>query len=302
MRLLSGLSLVLLSTLSACGNDDPPKAGSGGGSSTGARAASGGQGGQIASLTGGNGGNGGADAMGGDGGSLGDRACTSLVVAEGPTSGLGGATASAIELIDDFQADESPWLPLLDGRDGTWVAADFLTPSSDMNTALTDPQIVEEDGNLFARISCQKGSDEADAACNTAWGSGTPFQWAALSVLFVNGDDTPCYDASVYSGVVFRARSDDSGQKLRLQLNTPSDQREQNNSFNSDELTLGDAWKTFSIPFSQVKLERGGETVEPSELESLSFVVRNVAKESDGKLEGESLLPYAIEIDDVSFY
>ena len=49
-------------------------------------------------------------------------------------------------------------------------------------------------------------------------------------------------------------------------------------------------------------LEDGGTKVDPAELESISIVVRNVTFESQGNVVGESLDPYDIQIDDVSFY
>lgn len=147
------------------------------------------------------------------------------------------------------------------------------------------------------------GDEADDAACNTEWSSEeNTFQWAASSVLFVNEDDVPCYDASVFDGVQFRAKAATAGQKLRLQFNTPSDMRQNNNSFNSEEFMLTEEWKTYSVPFAAVSLAEGDTTVDPAELESISFVVRTVDVETEDGVQGEKLLPHDIHLDDVAFF
>ncbi len=283
----------------ACGSDDDD--GSGGSGGTDGTGASG--------NTGGNGNGTGGNGMGGDGGA-GARACTSTTVAEGMldfggAGGEGGAPATGTQLIDDFEDigdDGVAWLREVDGRDGYWVSATFLTPADDMNTAATDPEIGEDAGNSYLVLQCGDGDDDAEAACNTAWAMGVPYQWAATSSLFINGDGVPCYDASVFEGIQFSARAKEDGEMLRLQFNTPSDMRAQNKSFNSEEIELTTEWKTYKVAFDEVKLEEGGKLVNPEELESISFVVRNVKDEKDGAVLGESLLPYEIHLDNVAFF
>lgn len=299
--------LILVSALSsfsfiACGNDDDDNGsgntgGTGGTDGTGASGNTGGTG--AGNGTGGNN-------MGGDGGD-GGRACTSTTVAEGTLDSLGngGAPAVGTQLIDDFENvgdDGVAWLRTVDGRDGYWVSASFLTPAVDMNTPATDPEIGDDSGNSYLVLECADGDDDEDAACNTTWSKTVPFQWAAASSLFINADGVPCYDGSVFDGIQFSARSKVAGDKIRLQFNTPSDMREQNNSFNSEEIELTTAWKTYKVSFDEVKLEDGGTLVKPEELESISFVVRNVKAEKDGNVLGESLEPYEINLDDVAFF
>ncbi len=298
--------LILLSALCsfsfvACGNDDDDGSGNTGGSGgTDGTGASGNTGGSSNGT--------GGEGMGGDGGASG-RACTSTTVAEGildsSVGGQGGAPATGTQLIDDFEDvgdDGVAWLREVDGRNGYWVSATFLTPADDMNTAATDPEIGDDAGNNYLVLQCGDGDDDADAACNTAWAMGVPYQWAATSSLFVNADGVPCYDASVFDGIQFSARAKEDGEKLRLQFNTPSDMRAQNNSFNSEEIELTTEWKTYKVAFDAVKLEEGGTLVNPEELESISFVVRNVKDEKDDAVLGESLLPYEIHLDDVAFF
>jgi hypothetical protein len=293
--------LIILSALSsfsfvACGNDDDNSGNNGGSGGTG----TGGNGTGASTATGGNN-------MGGDGG--GDaRACTSTTVAEGilDSLGNGGAPAAGTQLIDDFEAqeeNEASWLRVVDGRDGYWVSATYLTPASDMNGPATDPEIDEDEDNNYLVLECEDDDDAEDAACNTTWSASTNrYQWAASSALFVNDDGVPCYDASVFDGIQFSARGGVAGEKIRLQFNTPSDMREQNNSFNSQEIELTTEWKTYTVSFDEVKLEDGGDLVDPKELESVSFVVRNVKSEKDGAIDGESLMPYEVHLDNLAFY
>lgn len=308
--------LILLSALSsfafiACGTDDDDNGGGtgGSGSGTGGSDATGGDG----PGTGGSDATGGNDNMGGGGAGAG-RSCTSTTVASGVLDheGDGGAPATGTQIIDDLEgreamgdidATEPPFIPLVDERDGNWVSADFLTPADDMNTVVTDPEIVAEGDNHYLRIACAEGDEAADAACNTAWSSTeNAFQWAASSVLFINADDVPCYDASVFDGVQFKARAATEGQKIRLQFNTPSDMRQENNSFNSQEFALTTEWKTYSVAFDEVSLAEGDTKVDPGELESLSFVVRTVEVETADGVQGEKLSPHDIHLDDVAFF
>ncbi len=292
--------IILLSTLTslsmvACGGSEEEEPGGTGGGSSGGSSSGGSSSGGTGSggTSSGGSGSGGTGALGG-GGSLGgggatmgtvDRSCDSVAVAKGET----GAGGGVIELIDDFEGGS--FLSGADSRDGYWVAASFLTPESEMNTTSTDPTLVDDGDNKYLSLTCS-----TDPACSTSWDKETPYQWSAASVRFVNLDGVACYDASIYSGIQFKARGGSAGQKLRVQMNTPGDDRENNNSFNSMEFELTEMWADYTVTFADIKL-KSGVSLDAKELESISFVVRNVTREASG----ESLLPYDIHLDDVQF-
>ena len=285
---LLAITVLASAALAACSDDDKGDSDSSSGtggedSGTGGMEATGGSdtGGTGGSTGGSSTGGGGAGGDGGMGG--GDsRACTTTKVAAGP-----GST-----LLDDFEANDSPpWLPENDERDGRWIENNWLTPddANSINGDL-DPTLGDDNGNAYLRLSCSTGSE-----CDTAWSAAEPYQWSAATALLINEDDVPCYNAAVYDGISFRVRGATGGQKIRIQLNTPSDDRENNDSFNSVDIVVTDAWAPQTVLFKDVKLQNG-DAVDPTELESISFVVRNVTAES----AGESLLPYDIHLDDIN--
>lgn len=234
------------------------------------------------------------------------RPCSSKVGAVGPPDspmtgggigGMGGMEAVdeslPIRVIDDFEVSESPFtLPKKDGRKGYWVESSWLTPQdAKLQGGDLDITMGEENDNSYLRLVCDE-----DDPCNTKWSKEKPYQWAGATAFFNQGDGVACYDAKVYLGIKFRARAASEGQKLRVQLNTPSDHREKRDTFTSKEIVLGKQWLTRTIWFREALLQ-SGEEVDPSELESITFAVQNVKNFPNG----QRLLPYDIHIDDIVF-
>ena len=233
------------------------------------------------------------------------KPCTSKVGAVGPPvvdepdggmGGMGGGEpldlTRAIRLVDDFESSSTSTLPETDGRNGYWIDSNWMTPS-DANAQAGDLDLTidSDENDSYMRLVC-----EGDDACNTDWSKDEPYQWAGATAFFVQDEGVACYDAKVYLGIKFRARSASAGQKLRVQFSTPGDHRENRDTFTSKEIVLSKQWITRTIWFREALLQ-GGERVDSSELESVSFVVQNL----EILPEGQRLLPYDIHIDDVFF-
>lgn len=300
MRVLKLASLILLaSTWSfACNSDDGGGDGDGDGDS-GVGATSG---------TGASTGAGGTTGTGstvGDGDGDGDATthpdCTNTAVATGTPT-----------MIDDFNGDAFPNLvDDSDGRIGTWAHGHWISPAG------SDPSLIREagmgGGPGYLEAECQdEADDQGDYPwCNTEFNP-TPEtdweQWASvdLRLALYSATDVNCYDASVFTGIKFKAKSAAEGNSFRIQLGTPDAKPNEGETYQSGELQLGTTeWEEFEVPFSMIAQPSWSSVTAPLDVRGLitiSWAVRTVTPQDVDGIVGETLAPYNIQIDDVEFY
>lgn len=283
MRSLKLASLVLLSgsvfTGIACsGSSDEPAGDGDGDTGVGAMSGDG-----DTPTTGGVPGDGdGSGGVPGDGD--GDSACLSTAA----------ATAGGEPMIDDFE-DGTAEILENDGRVGAWAHGHWITPAGQ------DPVF---DGG-FLTAECVE-----DAWCNTDWDMATPWgQWASIDVGLGlwDANGVNCYDASIYTGIKFKAKSMAADNSLRVQLRTPDANADTGETYQGTEIPLTTEWADYEVPFSSIT-QPSWSTVaaplNPAQLVSISFVVRTREDQLDDAMMivGEKLVPYNIQLDDVAFY
>lgn len=123
-----------------------------------------------------------------------------------------------------------------------------------------------------------------------------------------SANEPACYDASLFTGIRFDARSAFGDDLIRIQVNTPETNPDTGEVFISLEYPAGEEWDGIEIPFSTIVAPSWAVgisgPVDPSELISLSFAVRTVEPQVDDGLMvvGEKLLPYDLELDNIRFY
>lgn len=288
--LLAGTVTMACSSTEDPGGDGDGDSGVGAAPATGGSASTGGGTPGTGSMTG----DGDGD---GTGGTASNSACTNTVVATGmPT------------MIDDFESEGFPNFPDdADGRVGTWEH-EYWNPEGG-DRLFQDPVLVEGAMNF----KCEGGVDEA--WCETAWSADNAWgQWADTGTRFTtySATDVNCYDASVFTGIKFKAQSP-LGDKIQLKLNTPETSTQmasdQGWAFKGPVITLTADPTEYTVPFSDVKVPdwvagEGGPSgaVTANSLISMAFVIRSVTDETEGEVMGESLNKYNVTIDDVEFY
>ncbi len=185
-------------------------------------------------------------------------------------------------------------LPENDGRFGQWMFSHYLnaagTPAGAENGAL--------------HFSSETAGYEV-----AAWDSANPWQqWASASTgLQMWADPANCYDASVFTGVKFKASSASAtADKIRLQFSAPGANTETGETFNCPEITLTSTLDEYEVAFSTCKIPSWSTATNKdlpvNALETLQFVVRSVEAQSEGAIMGETLTAWDITIDDVEFY
>lgn len=270
--------------------DDPT---SGGGANLGGDASSGGNGGD---------GSGGGVASGGDG-SGGD-------VASGGTAS-GGAfivpeecdsydEASGLPLmIDDFDVGElNGEIPNDDGRSGRWTYTVWET-GPDSNPVMEIDAAGAEASAYFMRIACGAGYGWCEGVEDPA----TDWQWASLRLTFRgDGSAKDCYDASVHTGVSLWLRGPGEP-KIEISMGFVYSDIGTGAIHKTEELTLSNTWTQYQIPFDVLEQPEWGA---PANLvfdpHTLLFLDINVRTVEPADPNGEVLIPYAISVDEVSFY
>lgn len=208
-------------------------------------------------------------------------------------------TTSDNFLIDDFEHGASPALPA--PLIGAW------RHSSSADGASRAVDFIEDAGmdgaeSTVARIQCQAGDAEEDAVCNEDVYEELPFAFLA-AVLVETGE---CLDASFATGISFRARSESGTETLQLIVTNPIERVLQRGESYSEQFTVTESWQTFTVDFDDVTLSPEGTpddgeepSFTPTELRSIGFIIRGVRAVD---FEPGYLEPYALLIDDVSFY
>lgn len=233
------------------------------------------------------------------------------------------STAGGNPLIDDFDHGQSWNLSDdSDGRVGTWEHEYWDFTGATTDRLFSEPECGEPEGCTsdgmggasgttpgYLKISCSGEGDQG--WCATAWDSGNPWaQWAAVSTRLTSytaDEEDNCYNAAQYTGIKFKARSASGEDKLLLQGIDPSADPTQGWVYKSETISLTTDWVEYEVPFEGLTMadwigDAGGPSgsVDASSLEAIAFAVRTVTDEMAGA--GESLKPYEIHIDDVSFY
>jgi hypothetical protein len=156
-----------------------------------------------------------------------------------------------------------------------------------------------------------------DDWCNTAWDSTKPYgQYANLEVTFVPFNETAgtfvdCYNAleGGFTGIQFDIKSPTNSSVLP-ELKDPSKSltteplvfRAQAVNATAEFQTVKLAFADFKSPdYASYDVAQRGLPVDGASLQSFALIV-NPTRESGDGVEGESLPPYNIEIDNVTFY
>lgn len=240
----------------------------------------------------------------------------------GAGSGSGGSDNNPCEgdvttatgtptLIDDFSLVSSGqggqggagsdvgMLPENDGRAGQWAFAHYLNAAGTPAAA--------ENGVLHF-------SNETADYTVAPWDPENPWeQWASATTRFTLwADPANCYDASVFTGIKFKASSASATpDKIRVQFGAPGANPDSGETFNCPEITLTASLDTYEIPFTDCNIPSwsmiADKSLPANALESIAFAVRSAEAQSGDNaagmaVTGETLTEWDITIDDLEFY
>lgn len=198
--------------------------------------------------------------------------------------------------IDYFEHGASPTLPA--PLIGEWRHSSSADGSSRDVEFIDDTEMT---GNTVARIQCQAGDAEEDAVCNNDVFDTFPFAFL-VTALVETGE---CFDASFAAGISFRARSESGTETLQLIVTNPAEPLQPAESY-SEQFTVTESWQTFTVDFESVTHSSEGNpddpespSFTPTELRAVGFIIRGVRGVD---FDPGYLDPYALLIDDVSFY
>lgn len=217
-------------------------------------------------------------------------------------------------LIDDFEGEPGQGLPKNDGRGGYWEFGSHHSSKYAMATFGNDG------GNKYLHFSNDNTAGNAAGdpplLLPEPWDPTNPWsQWAMAATLLQEWSDPQnCYDASIFEGIRFRAKSGKGDDKIRLLVLIDDENRDERTDLGAvhagPDHTLTSAWQTFEVPFTDItqpswvvgNLPEYAIPFDPQVMHSIRFAVRSVQPEEEDNTEGESLLPYDIWIDDLEFY
>jgi hypothetical protein len=236
-------------------------------------------------------------------------------------------------MIDDFDHGESWNFPAgaSDGRVGTWEHRGFdasAYPGASVNKLYTlycgetSDESCGDSGMGGSAGEITPGSlvfkcEASDDWCNTPWDSSRAYgQYANLEVSFVPYNAAAdglvdCYNAleGGFTGIKFDIRSSTATSVLP-QLSDPTKPIGTDPlNFRGPKVDTTAEFKTVEIPFADFKtpdwasidVSQRGLAVDAASLRSLALIVNPKPESGDGVM-GESVQPYNIEIDNVSFY